>query len=84
MPRLTKTLSVFDPEIPAYLGIPFFKNPSAIATGPGPLWKNISSMAFCHGGSGYVISRALLKLVGPYIRDTAVTTVMEVAAVSWG
>ena len=83
MPRFTKTLSVFNPDIPVYFGKPFATKLRGVS-GPGPLWKDFTAMSFCHGGSGYVMSRALLKLVGPFIRDAPVTTSLEDAAVGRG
>eukprot|EP00049_Salpingoeca_infusionum_P018838 m.359023 g.359023 ORF g.359023 m.359023 type:complete len:1247 (+) comp18374_c0_seq1:602-4342(+) len=79
--RLTKTLSVYNPDIPVYLGKPFASKIKGI-TGPGPLWQDFTSLGFCHGGAGYILSRALLKLVGPYIREFPHVTSLEDCAVA--
>lgn len=81
MDRLKKTLSVFNASMPVYLGKPFATKTRG-AKGPGPLWRDFTTMYFCHGGSGYVMSRELLRLVGPVIRDAEVSTSLEDAAVA--
>jgi hypothetical protein len=81
MPRLEKMLSVFNPDIPVYLGKPFATKHKGVA-GPDPLWQDFTTMSFCHGGSGYILSRALLKIVGPLIQDAPQTTSLEDAAVA--
>eukprot|EP00056_Hartaetosiga_gracilis_P016434 m.5023 g.5023 ORF g.5023 m.5023 type:complete len:1351 (-) comp4099_c0_seq2:162-4214(-) len=76
MDRLRKSLSVFNPEIPVYLGKPFSSKTRGVA-GPNAMWDDFTTVAFCHGGSGYVLSRELLRLVGPYIVDTPMITSLE-------
>ena len=79
--RLRKTLSVFDPDIPMLLGKPYATKCAGV-DGPGPLWGDFVAIQFCHGGSGYVMSRELLRRVGPYIQNASTVTSLEDAAVA--
>ncbi|EGD80807.1 hypothetical protein PTSG_01396 [Salpingoeca rosetta] len=81
MDRLKKTLSVYNPEIPVYIGKPFSTKTKGV-DGPSPLWRDFTTIGFCHGGAGYVLSRELLRIVGPYFRDSPSVTALEDAAIS--
>lgn len=81
MDRLITSLSAFNPDIPVYLGKPFASKIRG-ASGPSALWRDFTTMGFCHGGSGYIMSRELLRRVGPYIREASIPTSLEDAAVA--
>lgn len=81
--RLLKTLSVFDPTVPLLLGKSYVTRPSSGAvTGPGAMWKDVDSLTFCHGGAGYIMSRELLRRVGPHLLESTTVTALEDAAIA--
>lgn len=69
LPRLRRTLSAFDPEVPALLGNPFAGKVTPPVAGPNAFWQRFKIAPFCHGGAGYILSRALLRQSGPHFRS---------------
>lgn len=63
--RLRRTLSAFNPDLPLFVGKPFAGQTDIPIDGPTRQWHRYAAPSFCHGGAGYIFSRALLQHVGP-------------------
>jgi hypothetical protein len=63
--QLRRTLSAFNPDLPLFVGKPFAGQTDIPIAGPTRQWHRYRAPSFCHGGAGYIFSRALLQHVGP-------------------
>lgn len=77
LPRVRALLAELDPEVPLFLGSTRFGLQPLGGRGGtqltrmvqrGEFFREVAKHSMCHGGSGYIVSRGLLRLLRPHLQ----------------